>query len=336
MTDETTTIEQPRVAAEQPAAANSLMAAADHVALSATGGIDYNSLKDLYTLAGWLCKAGPMLPPWLQNNHGGMFAICMRAQEVGISPLTLANWSYIVENKGVARVSYESQYFHALIEARAPLKERLRYEIIGEGDDRRCKVWATLKGEIEPRVFLSDTLGKLRPGKNQYGATKGSPLWDSKPELQMFYNASRDFARVYFPDVLGGVYGKDEMDDDREAHQGPQNARDVSPGIASRLSGPSEHGTGFAGISTVRDIEASIDAARAKPAEPEPEPDSGTKVLPSRRRTKNTAASADAPQASDDPVGSASGSSAASESEGRSDAAIAETPADEAKTEASN
>lgn len=204
---------------------------AGEVSLAATGGIDFGTLKDLHTAAGWMCKAGPMLPPWLQNNHGGMFGICLKAHELGISALALANWSYVVTNKGIERVAYEAQFFNAIISPgpRSPLKTKLQYEIIGEGDDRRCRVWATMKGEDKPREFLSDTLAKLRPDKNDFGKTKGSPLWDKKPEVQMFYNASRDFARLYCPEVIGGLYSKDELDESREGFQGPQNAKDVTP-----------------------------------------------------------------------------------------------------------
>lgn len=297
---------------------------AGEVALSAHGGVDYATLKDLHTLAGWLCKAGPMMPPWLQNNHGGMFGICMKAHELGISPLALANWSYVVENKGVERVAYESQFFHAIIERpNGPLKTRLNYKIIGEGDERRCEVWATLKGEDEPRRFLSDTLANLRPSKNQYGQTKGSPLWEKKPELQLFYNASRDFARVFCPDVIAGMYGKDEIEDHKEHFQGPQNAKDVSPAVADisprlkgRLTGPV--GEGFKGAAALQDIEASIDAARptesgvieVKPAKMRGAASKAAEAeeIPGVKSREGTAV---ATPSSDDPVGDASGSDAA-------------------------
>lgn len=201
------------------------------VAMGRSGGVDYAKMSDMVDTAKLLAKAGPMLPPWLQDNAGGMFAICMRAQELGISPLTLANWTYVVKNNNVERVAYESQYFHALVEKYAPLEERLRYEILGEGDERRCRVWGTIIGEREPRSFTSDTLKNLRPARNEYGKIKGSPLWDTKPELQLFYNASRDFARVWFPDVIGGMYGRDEMLD----HGGTEVRPAITNTIADRL-----------------------------------------------------------------------------------------------------
>lgn len=207
------------------------------------GGVNVANLRDMIDEAKLLSTAGPMLPPWLQGNVGGMFGVCMKAHELGISALTLAGWTYIVENKGEKRVAYESQFFHAIIEQRAPITTRLNVEYEGEGDGRRCRVFATFKGEREPRYFPpkdSDpnqfTLGKLRPARNEYGKVKGSPLWDLKPDLQLFYNMSRDWARMYCPDIIGGMYGRDEMEDAGFV-VAAETAKDVSPRLTERLRG---------------------------------------------------------------------------------------------------
>lgn len=207
------------------------------------GGVDVANLRDMIDEAKLLSTAGPMIPPWLQGNVGGMFGVCMKAHELGISALTLAGWTYIVENKGEKRVAYESQFFHAIVEQRAPITTRLNVEYEGEGDGRRCRVFATFKGEKEPRYFppkdadpTQFTLGKLRPPRNDSGKVKGSPLWDLKPDLQLFYNASRDWARMYCPDVIGGMYGRDEMEDAGFV-VASETAKDVSPRLAERLRG---------------------------------------------------------------------------------------------------
>lgn len=246
------------------------------VGLSSGGGVDYANLHDMTNAAKLLAAAGEMIPPFFRGNVGAMFANCLRAQELGISPLTLANWTYAVENKGVTRIAYESQLFHALIEARAPIKGRLAVRYEGTGDDLKCFVAATFKGETEPREWppkdQSDqyTLGKLRPGLNQYGGIKGSPLWASKPALQMFYVVSRDFARVFFPDILGGMYGKDELEAE-DFTEVSAAARDVSPGLAKRLSA-AKGNEGFVGETTIQSIDTQLAAARG------PEPEKKTKT----------------------------------------------------------
>jgi len=213
----------------------------EHVRLFKVGGVDPRNLRDLVDQAKLLATAGPMLPNWLQGNVGGCYGICLKALEFGISPLALAEESYLVENKGEKRVAYGSKFYHALIEKLAPITARLNVEYEGEGDNRRCRVFATFKGEREPRYWPpkdSDanqfTLGKLRPPRNEQGKIKGSPLWDTKPDLQLFYNMSRDWARVYCPDLVLGMVTKEEMED-AGFSVASETAKDVSPRLAERL-----------------------------------------------------------------------------------------------------
>jgi hypothetical protein len=282
------------------------------VPISHGGGVDYSSLRDMVDTAKLLSAAGPMLPPWLQGNVGGMFGIVMRAQELGIAPLTLANWTYVVEQGGVQRVAYESQFYHSIIEARAPIKGRLQARYEGEGGNRKCFVFATFKGETEPRVWppadSADqfTLDKLKPGKNQYGKTKGSPLWDTKPDIQLFYNMSRDWARVYCPDILGGVYGKDELEEVGFT-AASDVAIDVSPKLRERLGGATSEG--FQHEKALQSIDAALDAAR--PAEP----------TSSKKHKRSAGETGDGPEVGDESTGSSG--AAASEGNGNVSDAVA-------------
>jgi hypothetical protein len=212
----------------------------------------------------------------MQGNVGACFANCMRAQELGVSPLALAKWTYVVEQfvggQKVEQVAYESQMFHAVVEARAPITTRLQVAYEGEGDMRRCRVWATFKGEKEPRHFPpldaapdQFTLGKLRPKRNDSGRIKGSPLWDTKPDLQLFYNMSRDWARMYCPDVISGMYGRDEMED-AGFTVASEAARDVSPRLTERLRGTAPS-IGQAAIAAI-DAQAAEHAPKSKAKAP--------------------------------------------------------------------
>lgn len=246
----------------------------EHVTLFKGGGVDYANLRDMVDAAKLLSASGPMLKPWLQGNVGGCFAICLRAQELGISPLALQSWSYVVEQyvggQKVEQVAYESQMFHAIVEARAPITTRLQIGYEGEGDARKCRVWATFKGEKEPRYFppldaAADqfTLAKLHPGHNDKGRVKGSPLWDLKPDLQLFYNMSRDWARMYCPDVIAGMYGRDEMED-AGFTVASDLAKDVAPGLAGRLRG-APHTIGQSAIAAIDAQAAAAPKSKSKP-----------------------------------------------------------------------
>jgi hypothetical protein len=220
----------------------------------------FDSMLQVMEFAKLMALADSAVPPHLRGNPGACLAITIRALELRMSPFTVANWSYEVEQKGVKRIAYEAQYYNAIILARAPTKDRPHFEILGEGDERRCKVWATLKGETEPRIFISDTLAKLRPDRNESGVVKGSPLWVKKPDVQLCYNAIRDFARIYFPDVTAGLYTIDELEDDPG-----ESARIVSPPdgtLMGRLT-PRASGEGFNHTASPNKIAEAINAARA-------------------------------------------------------------------------
>lgn len=183
-------------------------------AIEITGGaLDLKQMSDVMDFAKLMAISGAAVPKYLQGNPGACLAICSRALRWGMDPFAVAEKSYMVINKGEERIAYESQLVHAVITARAPLKSRLRYEIIGEGDERRCRVWGTFKGEEKPHEYTSETLGKLRDarGKNEYGKIKGSPLWETQPEVQLAYSSVRQWARLHASETMLGVYTPEEI-----------------------------------------------------------------------------------------------------------------------------
>jgi hypothetical protein len=175
------------------------------------GGIKFTSMAEVMEFAKLMSVSGVAVPHHLRGNPGACLAIAIQALEWRMSPFAVANKSYMAND----RIAYESQLIHALVEARAPLKGRLRYKITGEGDERRCTVWGTFRNELSPHEYESETLAKLRDarGRNDRGQVKGSPLWENQPETQLFYSASRTWARMFCPDVILGIYAVDELPD---------------------------------------------------------------------------------------------------------------------------
>ena len=200
------------------------------------GGVIAENIADVIKIAELYARSGVMVPPHCRDKPGVCFALCQQAHEWGMPYLAVINKSYVVNNRGVERIAYESQLLHAVIEKNAPIKGRMRHEIIGEGDERRCKVWATFKGEEKPHEYLSETLGKLRDarGRNDTGQLKGSPLWDTQPDVQLFYSTSRQWARMFAPDVLLGAY---TPEDPRYEEAPPPE-----PALLTRLREAKAHG----------------------------------------------------------------------------------------------
>lgn len=166
---------------------------------SNVGGIEFHNMAEVLEFAKLMAVSMEAVPAHCRAKPGVCLGVIIQSVEWRMSPYAVANKSYVVND----RLAYESQLIHAVIEQRAPIIGRLRHAFIGEGASRRCKVWATAKGEAEPLEYTSPEIGTIR--------VKNSPLWKDKPDLQLYYNASRDWARMYFPDVILGVYADDEI-----------------------------------------------------------------------------------------------------------------------------
>ena len=187
---------------------------ASSIEIGATlGGVSVSSIADLAKISDTLSRGEIAVPMHCRGKPGVCFALAMQALEWGLPIMSVINKSYVP--RGGDRIGYESQLLHAVIEKNAPLKNRLRYKIEGAEGERRCKVWGTFKGESEPHEYTSETLTKMHPGyvtKDNVKYVKGSPLWDTAPEVQMFYSASRQWARLFAPDVLLGAYAPEEIE----------------------------------------------------------------------------------------------------------------------------
>lgn len=237
-----------------------------------TSGLKFENAFQIAEAAKIMATCGPLLPPWLQGNVGGCWGILLRSNEIDVPPLTLAQMTFVTEKKGVQRVGYDSTYFRTMIEKFAPIKQRLNCRYEGEGDDLVCIVYATFKGETEPRQFPPKgqekqfTLKKLHPGHNEYGTVKGSPLWDTKPTVQLWYAMSRDWARFYCGDIVAGAYSKDELNEAGFEDTEVTQPTDLSPRLRDRLSGP--RGEGFAGMASIDKAIAEATPKHRKTGEP--------------------------------------------------------------------
>lgn len=231
------------------------------------GGLRIESLAQVMDVAKLMSQAATAVPEHCRGNTGICFALCLQALEWKMSPFAVANKSYVTND----RLNYESQLVHAVIEARAPLKERLRVRYEGEGDEAVCVVSGWFRGEAGPREHRSPPLSKARPpmGRSKDGTRevrKGSPLWDKKPLVQLFYDTSRDFCRIYCPDVLMGIYTPDEV----EQYEIGAGARDVTAeadaaaALHQRLEAATKNGEGFR--------EGVVEAGLNEPAEAQDEP----------------------------------------------------------------
>lgn len=163
------------------------------------GGVSFASALEVMEFAKLLSTGGQAIPPIFRNNPGMCLAVTFQAIEWRMSPIAVINKSYVVND----RIAHESQLLHAVIEARAPLSERLNCTYSGEGPTRQC----TIIGKFTDGTQRDYTTPMFKDIK-----VKNSPSWISDVDQQLFYFGSRSWSRKWCPDVLMGIYTRDELE----------------------------------------------------------------------------------------------------------------------------
>ena len=223
--------------------------------------LDGASMDSIMRLGDHMAKARTTIPDHLKGSPADCAAIVMQAMQWRMNPYAVAQKTHLVNGT----LGYEAQLVNAAIQASGVTLDRFNYEwygpwekIIGKtkvmdapakgkyGDkdykkayqyrvpdyDMRAeegcgvRVWATLRGETEPR-YLELLLVQA--------SVRNSPLWATDPKQQLGYLAVKRWSRLYAPDVILGVYTPDELEEvNREI-------RDITPAaeqIASAAPAP--------------------------------------------------------------------------------------------------
>lgn len=160
------------------------------------------TMDETFRLAQAICKAG-MAPRGMEQPEKAMIAI-MRGMEVGLTPMMALDKIAIVQGRpviwgdgalGLVRGSGLCEF----------VKERME----GDGEKRIAYCEAKRKGEVDSitRSFsVSDA--KLAGLWNKQGP------WKQFPDRMLQMRARAFALRDLFADVLGGLYLKEEMDND--------------------------------------------------------------------------------------------------------------------------
>lgn len=215
MTD-TAEVETAAAAPVEVRKAGSLYEQSKALAVRGDGGAGVpmpTNFAQMQDFASAMAKAGPMIGKPFRENPGACLAIITQSMRWGMDPYAVSQKAYVAAQNGDGPIGYEGQLVAAVITSLAPLQKRLRCEYSGEGDDRRITVIGFLKGEDEAFTYTSPPLAKLRPAKNASGYLKGSQLWETDPDQQLWYYGIRAWARKWTPDVIMGVYTPDELSD---------------------------------------------------------------------------------------------------------------------------
>lgn len=143
-----------------------------------------------------LSKSGT-IPAHLQGNVSDCFLVIEQAVRWGMSPFAVAQSCYVLSGK----LGYEGKLVAAVVNASPNLKTKLNYEYEGEGQNRRIRVFGTLKGEASPREVIG-TVADWRTTNKQ---------WSTQTDQMLAYRGAREWARRHMPETLLGVYADEEL-----------------------------------------------------------------------------------------------------------------------------
>ena len=161
-----------------------------------------------------MSEATVTVPQHFRGKPGDCLAVTMQAMQWGMNPFAVAQKTHLVNGA----LGYEAQLVNAVVCSSGLISGHFHYEYRGEGSGLECRVGAALRGDS------AITWGEwLSVGSVQ---TKNSPLWKTNPRQQMGYLQVKNWARLYAPGAILGIYTDDELD------------QPINMGAAERVSEP--------------------------------------------------------------------------------------------------
>jgi hypothetical protein len=167
--------------------------------------MDHEGMQRVYSLAKLMASSKITVPKHLQGSEGDCAAVIVQSMNWGMNPWAVAQKTHLVN--GV--LGYEAQLVNAVVQSTGAIKGAFSYEYRGEGGALECRVGAVLNGQSE--ITWGEWL------KSSDVTTKNSPLWKTNPKQQMGYLQVKNWARLYCPGAILGVYTPDEIE---VMHQG--------------------------------------------------------------------------------------------------------------------
>lgn len=165
----------------------------------AVGGLAFKDMGQVMEFSKLMAVAGQAVPRHLRAAPGACLAISLQALNWRMDPFAVANKSYMVND----RIAYEAQLIHAVIEQRAPIKGRIKGRLEGQ-DQTRKWLLSVVTNDGDLIEYEGPEIAKI--------TTKNSPLWKADPDQQLWYYSVRAMCRRHFPDVILGVYEKEEIE----------------------------------------------------------------------------------------------------------------------------
>lgn len=172
---------------------------------------DSGRMQALMTFAEMMSKAVVTVPRHLHGKPADCLAITLQAMRWQMDPFVVSSKTHVVNGN----LGYEAQLVIAVLKNSGAVRGRPHYEYRGEGQALECRAGFIPAGESD--VVWTEWLAMSKIN------VKNSPLWKTNEKQQMGYVQARNWARLYAPDALLGIYTDDELaaTEPGERHMGP-------------------------------------------------------------------------------------------------------------------
>lgn len=180
------------------------------------------ALNALVEFSKLMAASAVTVPDHLKGKPADCLAVAMQAAQWGMNPFAVAQKTHIISG----RLGYEAQLVNAVIQSTGAIEGTPSYEYRGEGPKLECRVGCVLRGQHEVTWGQWYCVSDVQ--------VKNSPLWKTNPKQQLGYLQLKNWARLYAPGAILGVYTPDELETIGES---PRNMGMVDE-VASPPPGP--------------------------------------------------------------------------------------------------
>lgn len=181
-----------------------------------TSWLTPSNLDGALRIAEFMGKAS-LLPAHFNGNIGNCMLVLSQAARWGMDPFAVAQATAVVRGK----LAFEGKLVAAALIATGAVPEGLDYEFTGEGQGMAITVTGIV-GRTGKSKSYKGTVVQLRTDNGN---------WDKDPQSMLVYRATRQWARLYAPEVMLGVVTPDEVE--------PRDARDAQDVTVTGTEKPS-------------------------------------------------------------------------------------------------
>lgn len=192
---------------------------------------DVTTMTSIMKVAELMAGGKTTVPKHLQGSPADCMAVVMQAMQWGMNPFAVAQKTHIVNGQ----LGYEAQLVNAVVQGSNAIVGNFHYEYKGASPAMECRVGAVLRGDSA--VTWGEWLNENKV------TTKNSPLWKTNPKQQLGYLQVKNWARLYTPGAILGVYTPDEFDQPQPRNMGQAvDITPASPGVLEAAQNAADEG----------------------------------------------------------------------------------------------